>query len=117
MRLTRQQDGASAERTAETFLVTQGLVPVTRNYRCKGGELDLVMRQADALVFVEVRLRRGRAFGGAAASVDRHKQKRLIHAAQHYLQQTGWTGPCRFDVIGLDDSNPPEWIRNAFDGS
>jgi len=117
MRDARQQAGADAERVAETFLVTQGLETVTRNYRCKGGELDLVMRQADALVFVEVRLRRGQAFGGAAASVDRHKQRRLIHAAQHYLQQTRWSGPCRFDVIGLDQHNPPEWIRNAFDAS
>ncbi len=117
MRNASQQDGASAERTAEAFLVAQGLQPVTRNYRCKGGELDLIMRQADALVFVEVRLRRGRAFGGATASVDRRKQKRLIHAAQRYLQQTRWTGPCRFDVIGLDDRSPPEWIRNAFDAS
>lgn len=111
---TRRQ-GAEGERIAEQYLITQGLRPITRNYRCRVGELDLVMRQGNVLVFVEVRLRRHRGFGGAVASVDPRKQRRLVLAAQHYLQHAGWNGPCRFDVIGLDGHAQAEWIKNAFD--
>lgn len=114
MSANRQRDGEESERQAETWLIGKGLTPVTRNYRCKGGELDLIMQQADELVFIEVRLRRHTAFGGAAASVDQRKQRRLVHAAQHYLQHARWTGPCRFDVIGLDGKSTPDWIKNAF---
>ncbi len=110
-----QRKGAAGERIAEQYLLARGLETVARNYHCRGGELDLVMRQGNVLVFVEVRLRCHPGFGGALASVDARKQRRLIHAAQHYLQHTGWNGPCRFDVIGLDEHAQPEWISNAFD--
>jgi len=112
-----QREGTAGERTAEQYLVSQGLQTVTRNYHCRTGELDLVMRQGNVLVFVEVRVRRHRGFGGALASVDSRKQRRLILAAQHYLQQTHWDGPCRFDVVGLDGHDRPEWISNAFDAN
>lgn len=113
----KQRQGAKGEQLAECFLERQGLTPVTRNYRCKAGELDLVMQHAGMLVFIEVRLRTHSAFGGALASVDPRKQRRLILAARHYLQRTGWNGPCRFDVIGLDGRATPQWIRNAFDAT
>ena len=112
-----QQKGARAEARAERYLQEQGLSPVARNYRCRGGEIDLVMRHGATLVFIEVRLRRNTAFGGALASVDRHKQQRLQLAAQHYLQRHRWQGPCRFDVVGLEGEGPPQWVRNAFDGT
>jgi putative endonuclease len=87
---------------------------VERNYRCRLGELDLVMRDGEVLVFVEVRYRRSRAFGGGAESVGTVKQGRLIAAAQHYLQaRNAGADPSRFDVVALDGAGC-DWIRDAF---
>jgi putative endonuclease len=107
--------GNDAERRAEQWMRASGLVTEQRNYRCRGGELDLVMRDGDTLVFVEVRFRRSDRFGGPLASVDRRKQHRVATAAAHYLQRHAWRGPCRFDVIGIGpDNEPPDWVRDAF---
>lgn len=107
--------GKTTERQAESWLRRAGLKSVTRNYRCRGGEIDLVMQDDDILVFVEVRYRRDARFGGPIASIDARKQRRLCVAAAHYLQANQWDGPCRFDVIGLQgDGQAPEWIRDAF---
>lgn len=111
-----QHSGREAEDRAQHFLQVQGLTLVDRNYRCRGGEIDLLMRDGDALVFVEVRLRRNTGFGGALASVDARKQRRLTIAAQHYLQRHRWQGPCRFDVIGFDAAGGAQWVRDAFPG-
>ena len=113
--------GRDAESLAERFLVRRGLVPVSRNYRCRRGEIDLVMRDADTLVFVEVRRRTSRAFGGGADSVDARKQARLVAAAEHYLM-TNWIGddhPCRFDVVAIDGPSRRtaiHWVSDAFGG-
>lgn len=109
-----QQDGQRSERQAEDWLQSHNLILVARNHRCRQGEIDLIMRDGDTLVFIEVRLRRHTDFGGAIASVDRRKQQRLVTAARHWLHRHPWEGPCRFDVIGLDGTREPEWIRNAF---
>jgi putative endonuclease len=77
--------GQSAESRAEAFLKTHGLKRVTRNWRCRFGEIDLVMQDGATLVFVEVRLRSRSDFGGAAASVTPAKQKKLLAAARQYL--------------------------------
>ncbi len=119
-RLDRAELGRQAEEQACNFLLRRGLTLVERNYRCRLGELDLVMRHADTTVFVEVRYRGGTALVSATASVDRHKQARLIAAAQHYLQQhpAAARGPCRFDVIAVAPTageNRVEWITNAFE--
>ncbi len=111
--------GAQAERLACRYLQTQGLRLVTRNYRCRGGELDLLMRQRELLVVIEVRHRRGRRFGGAAESVDARKRRRLILATQDYLARypAAAAAPVRFDVLALDgDIAAPaiDWIRDAF---
>lgn len=107
--------GAAAEDLAARHLVRHGLKILARNYRCRGGEIDLVCRDGATLVFVEVRLRTNRGFGGAAASITPAKQRRLIRAAGHYL--AGKPMPaCRFDAVLLDAENI-EWIRNAFDAS
>ena len=107
--------GAAAEDRALAYLLRQGLALVVRNYRCKGGEIDLVMRAADGtLAFVEVRQRSGRAFGGAAASVTPTKQRRLLRAAEHYLGTLDHTPPCRFDVVALEPGHLA-WLPNAFD--
>jgi putative endonuclease len=105
--------GSEAEELAARHLARHGLSIVARNYRCRGGEIDLVCRDGGTLVFVEVRLRTNRNFGGAAASITAAKRQRLIRAAGHYL--AGKPLPaCRFDVVLLDGQEM-EWIRNAFD--
>src|SRR4029453_1774706 len=95
---TTQVRGARAEGRALAHVRRQGLEPVVRNYRCKGGEIDLVMRAPNGtLVFVEVRQRSGRGFGGAAASVTPAKQRHVLLAAAHYLATLAQVPPCRFD--------------------
>ncbi len=113
----RQADGSLAEARAAAWLEGRGLRVLARNYRVKGGEIDLVCRDGRTTVFVEVRLRRNGDFGGAAASITRKKQQRLILAARHWLQEQG-DSACRFDCVLLQGeaaSAPLEWIRNAFD--
>ncbi len=118
MRLTTQQRGREAEQQAEAYLEQHGLRAVTRNYRTLRGELDLVMRDGDSLVFVEVRYRKDTGFGGAAESVHRAKQRHVIAAAQYYLQQHRLTrSACRFDVVLLAPEAGRDritWIKDAF---
>jgi len=106
--------GEAAEQKAAHYLETQGLHLVVRNYRCRHGEIDLIARDGLTLVFVEVRQRSRQDFGGAAASIDAHKQRKLVLAAQHYLAQQPRTPPCRFDAV-LIGSEGVEWLKNAFD--
>jgi putative endonuclease len=107
--------GLAAEEAAARFLASRGLAIVARNYRTRFGEIDLVARDGATLVFVEVRRRTSRAFGGAAASVDARKQSRLVAAARHYLARLGEEPACRFDVVTWDgETGPPGWIRAAF---
>lgn len=114
------ESGAAAERLAERYLEKAGLTLVTRNFRSRMGEIDLIMKDRDSLVFVEVRLRKSassRSFGGAAGSIGPHKQRRLIAAAQYYLSKLSSTPACRFDAVLLDglDATRIEWLKNAFD--
>lgn len=111
----KTNDGQAAERLAAAWLERHGLRILARNYRCRTGEIDLIAQDGDTLVFVEVRLRRSAAFGGAAASVHSAKQRRLLSAARHYLMDKA-EPPCRFDVIVLDalDEARIEWLRDAF---
>jgi putative endonuclease len=109
--------GAEAERWAARFLLDSGLTLADQNYHSRFGEIDLIMRDGDVLVFVEVRLRSSNRFGGAAASIDRNKQLRIIRTAECYL--AGFSAPpvCRFDALLMDDANGrnAQWIRNAFE--
>jgi len=112
--------GFSVEARAEAFLEAQGLTTIDRNYSCRFGEVDLIMRDGEALVFVEVRGRSSERFGKAIESVTVQKQRRIIATAAHYLQRQPGSAnkPCRFDVVGvLTCIEPPsiEWIRSAFD--
>lgn len=108
--------GAHAEACALTFLQQQGLVKLSQNYRCKLGEIDLIMQHTDTLVFVEVRLRTHQAFANAAESVTIRKQQKIIKTALYYLQEHSLTESaiCRFDVIAFSDNGEPEWIKDAF---
>lgn len=115
MTADRRDAGRAAEQLAARFLEARGLVILKRNFRCRAGEVDLIARDGSTLVFVEVRLRAGRAFGGAAASVDTRKQAKVLRAAQYYLAGRP-EQPCRCDVIALDRlaADRIEWIRDAF---
>ncbi|MEJ7932083.1 YraN family protein [Ramlibacter sp. AN1015] len=113
-----RQAGNAAEDRALAHLRAAGLRLVERNYRTPGrggGEVDLIVRERDGtLVFVEVRQRASRAFGGAAASVGASKRRRIVLAARHYLLRLPAPPPCRFDVVALD-GDAIEWLRAAFD--
>jgi putative endonuclease len=115
----RQQAGLDFEARAEGWLARRGLAPVERNVRFRGGEIDLVMRDGAALVFVEVRYRGTRSHGGAGASVQAGKQRRLVRAAGAWLaHHPGMAAlPCRFDVVALEgpaDAPTLAWHRAAF---
>ncbi|MET0718760.1 MAG: YraN family protein [Pseudoxanthomonas sp.] len=122
--LDRKTRGDRAESAARDELVRAGLREVAANVRYRGGELDLVMldrsgREGDILVFVEVRYRQSRAFGGGAASVDAGKRRRLVHAAQLFLGEHRQYAnvACRFDVVEAQgDPQAPRitWLRDAF---
>ena len=112
---TRQAKGEAAEQLAADHLRRHGLRLIERNFRVRGGEIDLICRDGKTTVFVEVRLRSRGDFGGAAASITATKQARLILAARHWLLRHGET-PCRFDCVLLDglESGNIEWLRDAF---
>jgi putative endonuclease len=113
--------GRRAEDRALAYLESQGLKLLTRNHRCRGGEIDLVMQEGATLVLIEVRSRSRSDYGGAAASIGPRKQRRFILAARHLLR----TRPAlaklraRFDVIAIDPGTTPgtttlNWIKDAF---
>lgn len=108
--------GDAFETRAQAFLTRRGWRLLARNYRCREGEIDLIMRdRGGVLVFVEVRARRDQRFGGACASITVEKRRRLVQAARHYLM-TRPGGPCRFDVVAFDGPEQTlSWVRNAFD--
>ncbi|MGD8175512.1 YraN family protein [Marinimicrobium sp. ARAG 43.8] len=116
----RAERGRLAEQEAEQYLTRQGLTLRERNYRCKLGEIDLIMADRDTLVFVEVRLRTHHAFASAAESVDYRKQQKLLRAARHYLLRTGLTDKVngRFDVVAInprsDNGESIIWLKDAF---
>ena len=110
-----QTAGDAAEARALAFLQARGLRLVERNVSIRLGEIDLIMREAETLVFVEVRSRASRSYGGAAASVGPAKQRRLQRESQRYMNARygdRWP-PCRFDVFAID-AGEADWIRGAF---
>jgi putative endonuclease len=122
--VSRTAHGSAAEAAAVAWLQRQGLQLLMRNYKTPGrggGEIDAIMRAADGtLVFVEVRVRANSRHGGAATSIGSIKQRRIIHAAQQYLQRFPAMPPCRFDVMACDQPGPPwqwTWIVAAFDAA
>ena len=108
--------GALAEDKALRFLLGQGLKLKERNYTCRLGEIDLILLDGTTLVFVEVRMRSSRSFGGAAESITRRKRVRLLAAARHYLSRQAATPACRFDAILMDHDGATEWIKDALGG-
>ena len=114
MAAPRAVAGEKAEALAAEFLAAQGITILERNFRRRCGELDLVARDRDTLVFVEVRLRTRGDFGGAAASITAKKRARMAAAAGLYLARLPRTPPCRFDAVLLDAIDPAriEWLKD-----
>jgi len=107
--------GEAAESLAADFLQRRGLTVLERNYRCRFGEIDLVARSGELLVFVEVRARTSEAFGAAAGSITATKRRRLVAAARHYLATHRADRACRFDVVLVRGAEQQvEWLTDAF---
>ncbi len=112
--------GSGAERTAEQFLTRRGIQPLTRNFHCRLGEIDLVALDDDELVFVEVRYRGPGSFSRAGLTVDVHKQRKLVRTAALYVKRYPRfaMSVMRFDVVAIDvderGKQSIEWIRDAF---
>ena len=107
----RRQLGLEGERLAEAFLRRRGLKTVTRRYATPVGELDLVMRAGETVVFVEVKTRRNRDFADPQDAVGLPKQRKLVRCAEWFLRHKRWSDrPCRFDVVAivLPESGEPE---------
>jgi len=114
---SRKQRGNEAEQQACKHLQAHGLKLLDKNFSIKAGEVDLIMRDNETLVFVEVRYRKNTNFGGAAASVTPKKQQRIIKASLAYQQKHAPQSSMRFDVVAIEgDNRELNWIRSAFDG-
>ncbi len=110
-----QNIGQFYEKQALKYLQKQGLRLIEANFNCRYGELDLIMADADVLVFVEVKFRQSRAYGGAVSAVSRSKQQKLIKTAQWFMQQHQLSNkPARFDVVAIEGENNIHWLKNAF---
>ena len=112
---SKSEAGERYERQAEALLMASGMTLVERNWLCRFGEIDLIMRDSATLVFVEVRQRNSQRFGGSAASIGRAKQARIERAVGLYLSKLPSLPACRVDAVLFDGSSAPQWLRNIFD--
>ncbi len=106
--------GEKSEQLACQYLLNQGLQKVDKNFRCKVGELDLIMRDNHTLVIVEVRFRKSNKFGSALESITQKKQSRIIAATEYYLLINKLNTSIRFDVVAMSNETDINWIKNAF---
>lgn len=116
---SKQTIGDAGERCAEVYLNQKGMQLIARNYRCRYGEIDLVMRDGDCVVFVEVKRRKHARFGTPLEMVSISKQGKLRFAAEHYIATNKIPAQqaMRFDVVGiLSDGieSSVQWVQNAF---
>jgi putative endonuclease len=117
---TSHSRGKLTEDFAEKYLIQQGLIPIGKNIHCRQGEIDIVMRDGDTYVFVEVKYRKNNSFGSAVEMVSVAKQNKIRHCVAFFFHQANlneYNTPCRFDVIALDGNiNHPQvtWLKNAF---
>ncbi len=109
------QKGKLAEQRAWKFLRKESCQLVEKNWHCRYGEIDLIVKQKTILIFIEVRYRRNSQFGGALASINSAKIAKLKRSAEYYLQKTGWQGECRFDAILIDGGNDLIWLKNILE--
>jgi putative endonuclease len=106
--------GTNAEDQAHQFLLDKGFTTVCRNFRCKLGEIDLIMQDNNTLVMIEVRYRKSDNYGSALESITRKKQTRIIAAAGLYIAKNKIDQPVRFDVVAISGDQSINWITNAF---
>jgi putative endonuclease len=112
--------GQLTESYAEQYLSKQGLTLIERNFHSRQGEIDLIMLDGDTYVFIEVKYRKSKEFGGAIAAVSASKQKKIKHCVTFYLHQSSlneYNTPCRVDVVALEgEITQPDvtWLKNAF---
>jgi putative endonuclease len=117
---TTRNVGKETENFAKEYLIQQGLSFIDENVHCRQGEIDLVMKDEDTFVFVEVKYRKNKHFGGAVSAVTFSKQNKIKHCVAFFLHKANlneYNTPCRFDVIALEgDISQPEitWLKNAF---
>lgn len=114
--MNKTERGLRFEQMAQEHLAARGLKLIARNFRCAQGEIDLIMKDGDCLVFVEVRYRNSPSYGSALESIDGRKQARIARAAQAYLQRMPHCGGARFDVVAID-RNSIDWRKAAFETS
>lgn len=112
MRLNHKE-GARGEDIALRFLQQHGCRLIARNWHCPFGEIDLIVKNGNMILFVEVKYRAGQGFGGAAYSITPSKVLKLRKSAEHYLQQHGLShAPCRLDAVLIQGNDEPQWIHN-----
>jgi putative endonuclease len=109
------EKGAHYERVAELYLRDAGLTCVERNYRCKYGEIDLIMQEQETFVFVEVKYRGSEQFGGAVNSLSAQKMQKLRRAIAYYCQVHRISdSPLRIDFVAIDSDKQCHWIKNLY---
>lgn len=120
-KLSSSQKGKAWEEHAKEYLEKSGLKCLAKNYHCRFGEIDLIMVEQDTIVFVEVKFRQSKAFGGAISTISTKKQQKITKTAALYLQQQGlnaYNTSCRFDVVAIQGNNniiqEINWLKNAF---
>ena len=106
--------GEKSEQQACHYLLAQGLQLIEKNFQCKQGELDLIMRDDKTIVIVEVRYRQSNKYGGALESITKKKQSRIIASTEYYLLKNKINSPIRFDVVAMSGDRDINWIKNAF---
>lgn len=112
MRLNHKK-GAAGEDAALVFLKANGCTLVARNWHCAFGEIDLIVKNGNMILFVEVKYRKSSSFGGAACSITPSKLLKLQKSAAFYLQQNGLNNaPCRLDAVLIQGNQTPEWVQN-----
>lgn len=117
---TTKKLGDCWEQYAERYLISRGLTLFAKNFHSRQGEIDLIMKDADCIVFVEVKYRKSNHFGGAISAVTYQKQQKIIKTAAFFLQQqklNEYNTACRFDIVAIEgDANKPniQWLKNAF---
>lgn len=106
--------GERSEYLACNYLLNQGLQLLEKNFQCKYGELDLIMKDNETLVIVEVRFRKSNKYGSAAESISKKKQSRIIATTQYYLSSNKIDSLVRFDALAMSSDTDINWIKNAF---
>lgn len=111
--MNKRQIGTFYETRACEYLQENGIHILKRNYRCKTGEIDIIGKDGDCVVFFEVKYRKSDEYGHAFFAVDARKQNKICRCAAFYCMQNVWVNEFRYDVIGISDTKI-EWIKNAF---